>query len=188
MISFGANGLFGVLIQEIIMHVLIHCKLLERNLNFFLVTDINTVSNYCSGEEYLLSISRSHIDEMIAHALHEHPNECCGVLVGVDDVVSNLYRITNKAASSYRYLMDPQEFLEVDQESEKKGQEILAFYHSHTHSDAYPSQTDVRMALESGWQDVYYVLVSLMDKVKPDIRAFHINDDGNIVEENIVHL
>ena len=113
--------------REIIMHVLIHCKLLERNLKFFLVTDINTVSNYCSGEEYLLSISRLHIDEMIAHALDEHPNECCGVLVGVGSVVSHLYRITNKAASSYRYLMDPQEFLEVDREYEKKGHGMLAF-------------------------------------------------------------
>ena len=122
---------------------------------------------------------------MIAHALCEYPNECCGVLVGAGSVVSDLYRITNKAASSYRYLMDPQEFLEVDQASEKKGLEMLAFYHSHTHSDAYPSQTDVRMALESGWVDVYYVLISLMDKTKPNIRAFHIDDDGNIEEENI---
>lgn len=125
---------------------------------------------------------------MIAHALCEYPNECCGVLVGAGSVVSDLYRITNKAASSYRYLMDPQEFLEVDQASEKKGLEMLAFYHSHTHSDAYPSQTDVRMALESGWVDVYYVLISLMDKTKPNIRAFHIDDDGNIEEENIGYL
>ena len=136
----------------------------------------------------MLSISNPHVDEMIAHALCEYPNECCGVLVGAGSVVSDLYRITNKAASSYRYLMDPQEFLEVDQASEKKGLEMLAFYHSHTHSDAYPSQTDVRMALESGWVDVYYVLISLMDKTKPNIRAFHIDDDGNIEEENIGYL
>ena len=136
----------------------------------------------------MLSIGRRHADEMIAHAMEEYPNECCGILAGKAEAASHLYRITNKARSSYRYLMDPQEFLDADRDSESNGWDMLAFYHSHTHNAAYPSQTDVRMALESGWLDIYYILVSLEDRASPHIRAFHIKDDGNIVEEDFVYL
>ena len=125
------------------------------------------------------------MDGMIAHALEEDPNECCGILAGNNEIVSQQYRITNTAASPYRYLMDPQEFLNADRDSEKNGWEQLAFYHSHTHSAAYPSQTDVRMALESGWLEIYYVLVTLEDKENPGVRAFHITENGDIVEEGI---
>jgi proteasome lid subunit RPN8/RPN11 len=136
----------------------------------------------------LLRIGKQFVDGMIAHALEEDPNECCGILAGKNEVVSQLYRITNTAASPYRYLMDPQEFLNADRDSERNGWEHLAFYHSHTHSPAYPSQTDVRMALESGWLEIYYVLVTLEDKENPALRAFHITEGGDIVEECIEYI
>ena len=131
----------------------------------------------------MLSIGKQHASEMISHTREEDPNECCGILAGKDDTVHHLYRITNSAKSPYRYLMDPQEQLGAMLESERKGWDLLAFYHSHTHSPAYPSSTDVRMALESGWLDVYYILVTLEDRANPQIRAFHIEEDGSIVEE-----
>ena len=131
----------------------------------------------------MLRIGKEYADEMIAHSLAENPNECCGILAGKDHAVQCLYRITNTANSPYRYLMDPQEFLNADLDSERKKLEFLAFYHSHTHSPAYPSMTDVRMALQSGYLDVYYILVSLENKDSPQIRAFHIDESGNIVEE-----
>ena len=131
----------------------------------------------------MLSIGRDHADEMIAHALEEDPNECCGILAGENEIASRLYRITNTARSPYRYLMDPQQFLDADRDSESNRWEFLAFYHSHTHSPAYPSQTDVRMAQESGWLDILYILVSLEDKASPLIKAFYIRDNGEIVEE-----
>jgi proteasome lid subunit RPN8/RPN11 len=120
---------------------------------------------------------------MVAHSLEEDPDECCGILSGSSGTVQRLYRITNAAKSPYRYLMDPQEFLKADLDSEWNGCEFIAFYHSHTHSPAYPSQTDVRMALQSGWLEVYYVLVSLEDPAAPQIRAFHIDEDGEVEEE-----
>ena len=131
----------------------------------------------------MLRIGRQYADDMIAHTSEEDPNECCGILAGKDEVVMRAYRITNSVKSPFRYLMDPQELLNADRDSEKNGWEFLAFYHSHTHSAAYPSQTDVRMALESGWLDVYYVLVSLENETDPQIRAFHIQESGDIVEE-----
>ena len=131
----------------------------------------------------MLRIEQRHASEMIAHAIEDDPNECCGILAGKDQAVSHLYRVTNTAHSPYRYLMDPQEQLNAMLDSERKGWDLLAFYHSHTHTQAYPSPTDVRMALQSGWIDVYYILVSLEDRDDPQIRAFHISDEGDIVEE-----
>ena len=121
--------------------------------------------------------------DMIDHSQSEDPNECCGILAGKNGTVTKLYRITNTAKSPYRYLMEPQEFLNADKDSESNGSEFLAFYHSHTHSPAYPSQTDVRMAQQSGYFEVYYILVSLEDHDAPQIRAFHIAESGDIVEE-----
>ncbi len=131
----------------------------------------------------MIRIEKRHADDMIAHALEEDPNECCGILAGRDHLVQRAYRITNTTKSPYRYLMDPQEFLNAELDAERNGLETLAFYHSHTHSPAYPSLTDVRMALQSGWLDVCYVLLSLENRAEPQIRAFYINEAGGIAEE-----
>ena len=131
----------------------------------------------------MLRIEKQHADEMIAHSLEDDPNDCCGILAGKDAAATRLYRITNTAHSPYRYLMEPQEQFNAMRDWESNDWDALAFYHSHTHSPAYPSATDVRMAQESGWLDVYYILVSLEDKANPQIKAFHIMDDGAIVEE-----
>ncbi len=135
----------------------------------------------------MLRMEKEHADQMVAHSIQEDPNECCGILTGSDDAVSKVYQVTNTARSPYRYLMDPQEQLNVMLESERSGQEILAFYHSHTHSPAYPSPTDVRMAQQSGWlgDDVFYILVSLEDRDDPAIRTFRIQEDGEIVEKKL---
>ena len=122
---------------------------------------------------------------MKAHALQEDPNECCGILAGPKDAVAKIYRITNTVASPVRYLMHPQEQLNAMLDAERNGWEIIAFYHSHTHTPAYPSDTDVRMAQQSGWlgEDVYYILISLEDKANPDIRAFYIQPNGDRQEQ-----
>ena len=131
----------------------------------------------------MLAIAKAYVDEMISHSLEEDPNECCGILAGKDELVGHLYRITNTANSPFRYLMNPQEQLNAMLDSEREGWEFLAFYHSHTHSPAYPSQTDVRMALQSGYHDVYYLLVSLEEKSNPQVRAFLIDEAGAVSEE-----
>ena len=131
----------------------------------------------------MLTFQKQHAQEMTAHGLEQYPNECCGILAGKSQYVSHVYRITNTARSPFRYLMDSQELLAADRDSERNGWEFLAFYHSHTHSPAYPSQTDVRMALQSGWLDICYVLLSLEDKASLQLRTFRIGEDGGIVDE-----
>ena len=134
----------------------------------------------------MLTIPKELADDMIAHSQQEDPNECCGILAGRSDIVENLYRIANSTPSPYRYVMEPQEMLNAMRDADSNEWEITAFYHSHTHSPAYPSPTDVRMAQQSGWlgNDIYYILVSLEDKASPQIRAFRIMESGDIVEQD----
>ena len=136
----------------------------------------------------MLELDRSYVDQMVAHALEDDPNECCGILAGGDGTATKLYRMTNTEHSPYRYNMDPIELLNVTREMDDSGWELLIIYHSHTHSPAYPSDTDVRMATwtdgNSIWPDAFYILVSLMDHQNPDVRAYSITD-GVIIEEEL---
>jgi proteasome lid subunit RPN8/RPN11 len=103
---------------------------------------------------------------------------------GGGDIATSIVRITNTAKSPYRYQMDPLEFLDADKKAERLDLGIVAFYHSHTHSAAYPSDTDVRLAIESGWTDPYYVLVSLENIDAHEIKMYQINVDGTVIEKN----
>lgn len=130
----------------------------------------------------MLVLPREFVDEMVRHAQEEFPNESCGIIAGKDGQAVQLYRMTNVEASPYRYYMDPKQLYQVYREIEDRGWELLAIYHSHTHSPAYPSATDVRLA---SWPDAYYILVSLQDRERPQVRAFRIVD-GEVREEELV--
>lgn len=131
----------------------------------------------------MIRISQKFIDQMIEHSKSEDPNECCGILAGTNGDISKLYKIRNASPSPYRYVMDPQEMLTSIQDADENGIDLVAFYHSHTHSPAYPSETDTRMAVESGWVDFCYVLVSLEDEDKPVVRFYVIDSDGEVLDE-----
>ena len=133
----------------------------------------------------MIKISKSKLDEMIEHAREEDPNECCGILVGISNSVIKVHKITNDAKSPYRYVMNPQQQLDVLLDCDKNDLDMIAFYHSHTHSEAYPSDTDVRMALQSGWLDIIYILVSLEDKLNPVVKSYSISETGEISEQSI---
>ena len=132
----------------------------------------------------MVQISQEFVDEMVAHAKADLPNECCGILAGPDGQVMRAYRITNVEASPYRFVMDPVELGNVDSDAGDNDWELLAIYHSHTGSEAYPSDTDVRIAGDTAglYPDVRYVLVSLMDMDNPVVRIFEITD-GTVTEE-----
>jgi proteasome lid subunit RPN8/RPN11 len=138
------------------------------------------------GARLLTQIEKRFIDELVAHARSDLPNECCGILAGRDGRVLKLYRMTNVEASPFRFSMDPGEVVKVDTETGDNGWELLAIYHSHTRSEAYPSDTDVRIAGGTAalWPDVRYVLVSLMDEDNPQVRLFSITE-GAITEEQL---
>jgi len=121
-----------------------------------------------------VKISRQLIDEMVAHAREDLPNECCGMIGGRDGVATSVVRVENAAASPLRYEMDPQGQYDALKSIEDGGDELLAIYHSHTKSAAYPSQTDVNQAV--AWPEQVYVIVSLADSEAPDVKAFLLQD------------
>src|SRR4029453_4390511 len=129
----------------------------------------------------MLSLPQSFIDEMVAHAQEDAPNECCGIIAGQNGPAAKLFRAKNAEASPYRYNVEPKDLFRIFRECEANGWSFLAIYHSHTASEAYPSPTDVRLA---SWPEARYVLVSLQDAEKPVVRAFRILD-GSISEEEI---
>ena len=129
----------------------------------------------------MLTLPGAFIDDMVAHAKEEAPNECCGIIAGVNGDATKLFRARNSEASPYRYSVDPKDLFRIYRECEENDWNFLAIYHSHTASEAYPSPTDVRLAF---WPEAYYILVSLQDAAKPAVRAFRILD-GAVAEEEL---
>lgn len=128
-----------------------------------------------------MRIPQSLVDEMVAHAREDLPNECCGMLGGRDGRLTTLHRTANAEASPFRYGIDGQELMDTKKKIEEAGEEIAGIYHSHTKSPAYPSQTDVNLA---GWPDAVYLIVSLADAEAPDVKGFWIRD-GQILEADL---
>jgi [CysO sulfur-carrier protein]-S-L-cysteine hydrolase len=118
------------------------------------------------------------VDEMVAHARAEAPNECCGMIGGRDGSATSIHRARNAEESPLRYVMHPTDQLRIMEEIEARGEELAAIYHSHTGSPAYPSQTDINLA--ENWPDPLYVICSLADR-EPELRAFAIRD-GEVEE------
>ena len=120
-------------------------------------------------------------EEIIAHARDHAPRECCGIVAGRNGELSQLYRLTNTESGNTRYLFDDEEFYKRYWEIENRGEELLAVYHSHPETIAYPSQTDVAFAF---WPEAVYVICSLEDPDAPVVRGYRIVD-GAISEVTV---
>jgi proteasome lid subunit RPN8/RPN11 len=118
---------------------------------------------------------------MIGHALDGYPLEACGLIAGIGDRVDLFYPCRNAAESSKVYEVDPRDYLRADRDAESRGVELVGVVHSHTHTDAYPSPTDVGQAPDPAW---HYVIASLRDAA-PVLRSYRIVD-GAIAEEPVV--
>jgi proteasome lid subunit RPN8/RPN11 len=122
-----------------------------------------------------MRIAADLLDQLIAHAKAEAPNECCGMIASTGDEAIRVYPARNAAASSLRYEIDGLEQYRIQMEIEENGWELGAIYHSHTRSEPYPSQTDVNLAF---YPESLYIIVGVAD-AEPDVRAFR------IVERNV---
>ncbi len=130
-------------------------------------------------------------EAMIAYAREELPNEACGLLAGRDGRVKRFYPIANEDRSHLTYRLDGKQQLLAESEMDQKNWEVVGVFHSHTHTEAYPSQTDRKRAF---WPDpetgtrVYgqarCVIVSLQDQ-EPSMRAFWIEDAESVTEEEL---
>jgi [CysO sulfur-carrier protein]-S-L-cysteine hydrolase len=132
-----------------------------------------------------LLISRALLDELIAHARDEAPNECCGVVAVVDDAAAGEVRATrvlravNVAASPLRFEVDGKELLAAIDDIERGGAELGAIYHSHTRTAPYPSQTDINFAVN--WPGVEWIVVGLAGDRAPAVRSYLI-ESGQVRE------
>ncbi len=138
----------------------------------------------------MLRISRAHWQAIVDHAVAESsvPAEACGLLAGeLGDIdVKAVYPCRNAAPAEKQnviYELDSGDFLRADREAQANGWEIIGVYHSHTHTEALPSPTDIEKAehQDPSW---HYILVSLRLPT-PVVRSFTIVD-GEVAEEPLV--
>ncbi len=122
---------------------------------------------------------------MVAHCLKGLPEEACGLLGGDPEeaMVADLYLSVNVAHSAVVYTIDPTTHLRADRDAEGKGMSLIGVFHSHTHTEAHPSPTDIAQAPDPTW---HYVIVSLRD-TSPAIRSYRI-ERGEITEEPVVFV
>lgn len=118
--------------------------------------------------------------DLIAHAREGFPLEVCGILGGSGDSVTAIYRMTNTDASNEHFMMEPREQFSVIKALRAAGISLLAIYHSHPETPARPSEEDIRLALTP---DVSYVIVSLADPARADVKSFKISNGAVAPEE-----
>ncbi|HET6775149.1 MAG TPA: M67 family metallopeptidase [Acidimicrobiales bacterium] len=130
----------------------------------------------------MLSLTEDVWHQMVGHAYDGLPDEACGLLAGdpVGGLASVFYPCRNAAESSRVYTVDPGDHLRADRDAERRGLEIVGVMHSHTHTEAYPSPTDVAQAPDPSW---HYVIVSLK-RESAVLRSYRIAG-GEITEEAV---
>lgn len=129
-----------------------------------------------------LRLSGQVIEDMVGHCFEAYPLEGCGLLAAdPGGTIVRSYGLTNAAASAKIYELDSEEFKAADRDADEQGLVIAGVFHSHTHTDAYPSPTDLRQAPIPEW---HYVLVSFAGN-EPSVRSYRIVD-GEIAEEAVV--
>lgn len=129
-----------------------------------------------------LRLSAAQLDILIDHARACRPEEACGILAGRNDgTVLKVFPMDNTEHSQTLYMMDSREQFRVFDEMEREGLELVAIFHSHPHSQAYPSAHDCELAF---YPDSLYLIISLMDE-QPASRVFKIVD-GTVKEAELV--
>jgi proteasome lid subunit RPN8/RPN11 len=129
-----------------------------------------------------MRISRSLLDEMVAHARADSPDECCGMVSARDGEAVAVHRARNLAASPLRYEVHSEDLYRILDGIDEEGLELGAIYHSHTRSDPIPSQTDINRAV-MGEQSVQkypgtlYVILGVKGE-EDDVRAWDIHAGG----------
>lgn len=119
-----------------------------------------------------MRIARRLLDDVVAHAQEEAPNECVGIIAASDGVAVAVHRARNAAASPLRYEIEGLEQYRIQSAIEDAGLELGAIYHSHTRSAPVPSETDINLAF---YPDSVYLIVGLAS-AQPEVRAYRIVD------------
>jgi proteasome lid subunit RPN8/RPN11 len=119
----------------------------------------------------MLTLQRSHRDQIYVHAHATDPAECCGLIGGAkDERASNTYPLRNVAANpEIGYEAAPEDLFAAQRLMRERGEELLAIYHSHPRSlEPTPSETDIRLAY---YPQAVYLIIGLGGS-QPVMRAF----------------
>ncbi|TML98940.1 MAG: M67 family metallopeptidase [Actinobacteria bacterium] len=125
-----------------------------------------------------MEFAPEHIEEIVAHARDEAPNECCGLLAGRNGRSERVFRMANAARSPLRFEVAPLEVMRTLETIDEAGLEVAALYHSHTRTAPYPSQTDVTFA--EAWPGTPWIIVGLAEG-DAEVRTYRI-DGANVAE------
>lgn len=120
-----------------------------------------------------LSIARPVYHRMIEHLRRWLPDEGCGILAGKKGLVSQIYPGTNTEYSPTRYSMDPSEIIRALRDVDQRELDVMAIFHSHPTTQAYPSQSDRDLLYDP---DVIVVIVSFAEN-EAVARAFDLKDE-----------
>lgn len=122
----------------------------------------------------MITLTRFHYEAILNHLKREYPNEGCGLLAGRDRCVSSVYEMQNTDRSPVSYWMGPKELFVRFKEMREGKLELVGIYHSHPHSEAFPSATDQALAF---YPDSFYLIVSLKDRGRPVSRVFWMKNE-----------
>jgi len=129
----------------------------------------------------VLELPKAMVDQVIAHARRDHPDECCGVIAGKDGQATRLFEMDNADRSPTGFTFDSQQWLQVYRDIDDADEDQLVVYHSHTATEAYPSRTDVLWSRTTEFQ--HWLLVSTR-VAEDEVRSFVITD-GEVLEEDL---
>src|SRR5262249_34898830 len=119
-----------------------------------------------------MTMTSSVAGAVIAHAKECQPRECCGILLGTADHIGEAVRAANLAESTTRFLIDPKAHIEARRTARTRGLKVVGFYHSHPHSAALPSETDLA---EAEYPECVHLIVGFVEG-RPEIRIFNYAD------------
>jgi proteasome lid subunit RPN8/RPN11 len=133
----------------------------------------------------VFQVTRDVYVQLMGLALDEYPLEACGLIAGPlaaaggpGNIGRVFYPCRNDAGSARVYTVNPQDFMRAEMDADDRDWEINCVVHSHTHSEPYPSPTDVEAAISPNW---HYVIVSLKREA-PEVRSYRMVD-GEIIAE-----
>lgn len=134
----------------------------------------------------MIKICSYDYDKIVRYCRKKLPNEACGLLAGeISDgtkTVKKVYFLTNIDASPFHFSMSPKEQFKVAKDIRKSNMSLIGNFHSHPGSLPIPSEEDKRLAYDVAAE---YLILSLMDKVNPVIKAFGIDKEKNVREHGI---
>lgn len=134
----------------------------------------------------MLLLKQKDYNKILEHGIKGLPNEACGLIAGTIEkdtkIVEKVYLLTNLDASREHFTMDPKEQLEAIKDARAHGFVLLGNFHSHPETPSRPSKEDIRLAYDSNSE---YLILSLMEKENPVLKAFHIDKEKRVSENEI---